>query len=367
MGGLTKKEIDQDVKAILDNALRDRASTIHIEDTEKYILLRFRVDKTLIVVNKIPRRNAKLISDFLHWANVDDRSILNETKLDYLGTKLKVNVLPNVYGHKITIEIEHPNKEHKLEDFGLWGENLKELNQTIGDLSGIILISGIDNNFNDSLSNVIKDIIISGGLSVATLKSVNIRELNLALRNNYDAYVITLNSLDEVDLISRESKNSLFILNLTSTTRIDLLNKLKILGFTKPHNHSALKNILHYKLVKKHCSYCREVVNTNYGSLKLVEKALGINTKLSEHEIDKLKTKLVNDLKLSSDQYRESKGCDRCNFTGYLGNYGLFENLRLKLAGNRMSLIKEGETIEIDGLIKALLGLIDLKDIISAD
>ena len=367
MGGLVKIEIDQDLKAILDNALRDRASTIHIEDTDKYTLVRFRVDKRLMVVNKIPRHHKDIVKAIFTWANVDHHRLLQEVKIDYLGTNLKLNVIPNIYGYKLTIDIEHPSKEHKLEDFGLWGQNLREINQTIGDLNGIILISGDDINFNESISKVIRGVLVSSGLKAATLSNANFRELNVAIRNNYDAYFITLNSLDEIDLISRKSKDSLFILTLSSTSRVDLLNKLKILGFTKPHNHLNLKNILHYKIVKKHCPFCREVVNTNYNSLKLVEKALGINTKLSSEDIDKLKNKIVSDLKLSSDKYRESKGCDRCNFTGYYGSFGLFENLKLKVLKNRMSLIKDGETIEIDGLIKALLGLIDLKDIISVD
>jgi len=365
MGGIIRKELDQDLKAILQNALKDRASTIHIEDTDKYILVRFRVDRRLIVVNKLPKSNKNLILNLINWADINKLNILDEARQEFEGNKLRINVIPNIHGYKATINILTNYTQHKLTDFGLWGNNLKEVQQTIGDGNGIIIISGNNDVFSSSISRVIKNILVENKQTVAKINHGTLGELKSALARRYDAYEINLNSIEEVELISDRAKTSLFILKLNSSSRMDLISKLKILRFFDHKNLVHLKTTLHYKTVKKHCTFCCYALQQKYSSVKLVESALGINTKVTLDDIEKYKKVVARELELDSTEYRESAGCEKCHFTGYLGDYGLFEALKLKVNKDRVSLVRMGETIEIDGLIKALLGVIDLKDIIS--
>lgn len=366
MGGIVKKNIDPDLKTILDNALKERAIAIHIEDTEKYILIRFRIDKRLLVINKLPKNKKDLIINLMNWANIDKMDILKETRQEFEGNKLRINVIPNIYGYKVTINILSNYTSHKLTDFGLWGNNLKEVQQTIGDGRGILMISGDNEIFTNSISKIIKKILIENNQSVANINHNSIGELKSALARRYDVYEINLNSIEEVELISEKASTSLFVIKLNSDSRMDLISKLKILRFFEQKNLVHLKSVLHYKTVKKHCPFCFEILQTKYTAVKLVEKALGINTKITLEDIEKYKEILVKELRLDNVNYHESRGCDKCHFTGYLGEYGLFEALKLRVTNDKVSLVRIGETIEIDGLIKALIGLIDLKDIISS-
>jgi type IV pilus assembly protein PilB len=138
------------VNLLVNQAVNDRASDIHVEPTESDLRIRFRIDGVLHEVMRSPRSiQAGVISRLKVMAdiNIAERRVPQDgritMKISGRGIDLRVATLPTVYGEKVVMRIL--DKGHallKLEDLGFLQESHARFESSYRKPYGTILVTG---------------------------------------------------------------------------------------------------------------------------------------------------------------------------------------------------------------------------------
>lgn len=138
------------VNSILIEAMRRRASDIHLEPMEKAFRLRYRIDGDLFEVPSPPKNlqaaiisRVKIMSDM----NIAERRIPQDGRFKIRALNkevdLRVSLLPTVFGEKIVMRIlDKSNLAPSLAALGLDKKSLESLIYAIHQPHGIILVTG---------------------------------------------------------------------------------------------------------------------------------------------------------------------------------------------------------------------------------
>jgi len=138
------------VETILGYALKARASDIHIEPQEDRTRIRYRIDGILGEKLILPRSvhdavlsRVKILSDM----KIDEKRIPQDGRFSFVAdgeeVDLRVSTLPTVHGEKVVMRLLKKNAAiPSLEELGLWGQGLREVEESIKIPHGIILITG---------------------------------------------------------------------------------------------------------------------------------------------------------------------------------------------------------------------------------
>lgn len=142
--------IAQTVNLIIDFAIKQSASDIHIEPREDYVSIRYRVDGQLKETNRLPKKVlASLISRIKILSNlkIDERRAPQDGRFKVaLGSgqyALRVSTLPIADGEKVAMRIlNESSKASSLEELGYWGGSLDHLENALTRPHGMILFTG---------------------------------------------------------------------------------------------------------------------------------------------------------------------------------------------------------------------------------
>ncbi len=138
------------VNLLVNQAVNDRASDIHVEPTEGDLRIRFRIDGVLHEVMRSPRSiQAGVISRLKVMAdiNIAERRVPQDgritMKVNGRGIDLRVATLPTVYGEKVVMRILDKGQAIlRLEDLGFLPESLKRFETSYRKPYGTILVTG---------------------------------------------------------------------------------------------------------------------------------------------------------------------------------------------------------------------------------
>ncbi len=145
-----KLPIVQIVDTLLKHAILQRASDIHIEPTEKELIVRYRIDGILRDAMVLPKDAApgivariKVLSNLKldeHRKPQDGRFKIETEEYRY---SVRVSILPVIYGEKVVMRLLPENiKALTLEQLGLWGEALERVYRALKKPIGMILVTG---------------------------------------------------------------------------------------------------------------------------------------------------------------------------------------------------------------------------------
>ncbi|HET7630418.1 MAG TPA: ATPase, T2SS/T4P/T4SS family, partial [Candidatus Saccharimonadales bacterium] len=138
------------VNLIIEYAIKQGASDIHIEPHEDYVSIRYRIDGQLRETNQLPKKiiNA-LVSRIKILSNlkIDERRQPQDGRFKVtFGSgeyALRVSTLPIVDGEKVVMRIlDESTKPSGLRDLGYWGANLDNLEHALTSPHGMILFTG---------------------------------------------------------------------------------------------------------------------------------------------------------------------------------------------------------------------------------
>ncbi|MCU1426431.1 MAG: type secretory pathway, ATPase PulE/Tfp pilus assembly pathway, ATPase PilB [Actinomycetia bacterium] len=138
------------VNLLINQAVNDRASDIHVEPTETDLRIRFRIDGVLHEVMRSPRSiQAGVISRLKVMAeiNIAERRIPQDgrigMKIGGRAIDLRVATLPIVYGEKVVMRILDKSQAlMRLEDLGFLPETLDRFQTSYRKPYGAILVTG---------------------------------------------------------------------------------------------------------------------------------------------------------------------------------------------------------------------------------
>ncbi len=142
--------IAQTVNLVIEYAIKQGASDIHIEPREDFVSIRYRVDGQLKETNRLPKKVlASLVSRIKILSNlkIDERRAPQDGRFKVnIGSgqfALRVSTLPIADGEKVVMRIlSESNKASTLEELGFWGSSLENLEHAITRPHGLILFTG---------------------------------------------------------------------------------------------------------------------------------------------------------------------------------------------------------------------------------
>ena len=301
---------------LIFNAIKDKASDIHLEPQKNCVYVRYRVNGTLVLVHKIDTNEyITLASKLKLKANMDitekRRPQDGKIMIEYNGTKydLRVSSIPVVYGEKLVIRILYcDNFDYKLEDLGFSEEQIKRIRKIIALNNGLVLINGpTGSGKSTTLFTMLKEI-DSKALNVTTLED----PVEIVMQNINQ---MSLNNKLEIDFstglksILRQDPDVIMVGEIRDEETANMAVRASITG------HKVYSTI--------HCKSAREVYlrleNMGIKSYLLSDALVGIiSQRLIKTLCDKCKTIDYENQVNEKITYKKC-GCKDCNYSGYGG------------------------------------------------
>src|SRR5205809_547032 len=138
------------VNRLVEEAVRTRASDIHVERQERHVRLRYRVDGVLLTRGTLPAHaHAQVISRIKIMANMDiaERRLPQDgsfqTRVDGRAIDVRVSTIPSFYGEKAVLRLLDKSAPiYDLDKLGLSAQNYQVLRRIIQRPQGIFLLTG---------------------------------------------------------------------------------------------------------------------------------------------------------------------------------------------------------------------------------
>lgn len=350
------------VNLIMMNAIRDRASDIHIEPKKEQLRIRYRVDGMLQEVSAPPKYlQSAIISRIKVIANLDiaERRVPQDGRfhIKMIGKEVDVRVscVPTIYGESIVLRLlDIANALVGLDKLGFPGQLLEKYEKLISRPHGIVLVTGPTGSGKtttlysslDKINTVEKNIItiedpveykLSGIKQIQVDAKVNLTfasGLRAVLRQDPDVIMVgEIRDFDTAEIsIHAALTGHLVFSTLHTNDAAGSINRLIDMGVEPFLVSSSLIAVLAQRLVRVICKDCKE----EYAPTREELKDLGIEKE------DSLKMKF----------YR-GKGCGKCLKTGYKGRIGIIELMVIE-DKIRNLIISKSTSDEIKNLARSL-------------
>lgn len=320
------------VKTIIEQAVRQRASDIHIEPFEKQIRVRYRVDGLL---KETMTYDSNLLAAMVARIKIIGEMDISEKRkpqdgritmtVDREEFDIRVSIIPTIFGEKIVLRITSPKGLTKSKkELGFTEDELNKFNTILEKPHGMILVtgptgSGKSTTLYTALSELnIEDVnIITVEDPVeANIEGVNQVQVNTkadvtfttALRSilRQDPDIIMIGEIRDSETAKIAVKASitghLVVSTLHTNSAASTITRLVDMGIEPYLIADATIGIIAQRLVRRLCPDCKSKRYSDH----FEKEILGI------------------DIQLEQVVY-EPCGCHRCNHTGYFGRIGIYE------------------------------------------
>ena len=357
------------VNAIIERAITERASDIHMEPREGEFSVRMRIDGLLRDILTVPRElQAAVISRVKVMSGLDitERRVPQDgrfnVKMRDKDIDLRISTLPTVYGEKIVARLlDKSGMRLSRDSIGLVGDDMEKYKRLIRIKNGVILIVGPTGSGKSTTMYTMIGDLNQRDVNLVTLEDpveynidgvnqVQINEkvgmtfasgLRSILRQDPDIIAIgEIRDGETADIAMRSAITGHVVLSTLHTSdALGTVERLIDMGVEPYLVASALKGVFSQRLVRRICPNCSEPYNP------------------SEEE--------QSELGLSYDPERvfyRGKGCPECFDTGYRGRTAVFEIFPLSIQVRR--LIAKGAGREaLETLLKdPAIGFVSLRE-----
>ena len=322
------------VNDILVDSSKRNASDIHFDPHEDFMLIRIRIDGSLIDYAEVPnniKKNLVTRIKIISGMNITESRLPQDgaikTTLQNIDLDLRVSCLPTINGEKIVIRIlDYTMSEAGLESLGFTDRNYEKIVKMISAPNGIILVTGatgsgksttvysILQRLNKEDTNIITvedpiEMNIEGVNQVQTNSEIGLTFAN-ALRSilRQDPNIIMIGEIRDTEtakIAVRASITGHLVLSTIHTNNsLNTIERLLDMDVERYLLSSALTGIVSQKLARKLCSHCKTKRPTN------------------DYEKDLFKKVLNKDV----EEIYTAEGCDECS-NGYKGRIAIHEVL----------------------------------------
>jgi type IV pilus assembly protein PilB len=323
---------------IIVQAIKDRASDIHLEPFEKNMRLRYRVDGVLLDATPPPKQmQLALASRFKIMSSLDiaERRLPQDgrmrVKVSGKDFDLRVSVLPTVHGEKIVMRVlDKSNLTASIDKLGLDADTFKQFKGAIDAPHGLILVTGPTgsgktttlysalNELNNPIYNIITvedpvEFQVPGINQVPTKKEIGLTFAN-ALRSilRQDPDIIMIGEIRDTETAEIAIEAALTGHQVLSTMHCNdapgAIARLDDMGIAPFLISSSVILSCAQRLMRRICSHCKEQVTY---PPKMYED-LGIDPAAFE-----------------GVQLFRGRGCDRCKNSGYAGRMAIIEAMTI--------------------------------------
>lgn len=402
--------IAQTVNLIIEYAVNSGASDIHIEPREKFVQIRYRIDGVLREANKLPKRTlAAMVSriKILSGLKIDERRVPQDGrfKLNMNGRifAFRVSTLPVSDGEKVVMRIlDESSDPLTLEQLGFWGLALQNINSAIKQPHGMVLVTGPTGSGKSTTLHSVLNILNRPDINISTVEDpveYRLEGVNQTQTNNtagmtfanglrallrQDPNVIMVGEIRDGETaglaVQAALTGHLVFSTLHTNNAATCLPRLLDMGIEPFLIASTVRVVIGQRLVRRLVPDESEQYTPDEKERKEIERVFGIKsnedwkrvldlTEKAQEAFDKPKSSKLT-------LWRPKKDLSE-GHSGYHGRMGIYEVLSISSDIQKMIVanstseqiqdqaIKEGmATMQLDGLIKAMLGMTSIEEIL---
>ena len=394
------------VDTLIKHAILQSASDIHIEPSEKELVVRYRIDGILHDAMTLPRQvfdgiiaRIKVLSNL----KLDEHRVPQDGrfKIENEGLKIsfRVSILPIFDGEKIVMRLlDESAKGLTLEKMGLYGRGLEIIHRQIKKPNGMILVTGPTGSGKTSTLYTVMDILNTPDVNISTVEDpveyrmprINQTQiypkvgltfaagLRSLLRQDPDIIMVgEIRDKETMEMAIQAAMTGHLVLStLHTNSAAGTLPRLIDMGAEPFLVASTLNVVIAQRLVRKLCPDCKKEYKLTADDLKGLESNYNM-------------TEILTAIKKGGDLHLEEKnnwqdikffrpgGCEQCGNNGYHGRMGIFEVLEADEEIGKM-IFKKADAGEIenkakekgmltmveDGFVKAVQGLTSVEEIL---
>ncbi len=326
------------VNELIDRALSDRASDIHIEPAEGQFRVRFRIDGFLREIQNAPMSYHPAVVarlKVLSGLDIAERRAPQDGRIELRdkgrNVDLRVSTLPTVFGEKVVLRLfDRSRALARLDEIGFSPEIFAWYTHAVRRPHGMVLVTGPTGSGKTStlmstlafLNAPEKNIVTVEDPVEYQLPGINHVQVNPKANLTFadglrailrqDPNIIMVGEIrdsETADVAIRSALTGHLVLSTLHTNdAAGALTRLTDMGVEPYLISSSVLGVLAQRLLRRICAQCREPYEADAAPFRL-------------HGC-------VPDGTATVTLYR-AKGCTRCNGTGYAGRFPIFEFLRV--------------------------------------
>ena len=318
------------VNSMFYQAIKKKASDIHIETHEQFGIIRFRVDGVLITQSKLPKNIVNLVINrikVISNLDISERRIpqdgRTQIKIAKKTTDIRVSIIPTYFGEKAVLRLLMESEDiPSLKELGFNEIITNGFKELLEHSYGMILVTGPTGSGKSTTLHSFLQTIASPEKNIITVedpveyKANNINQIQVnskvgltfanALRSilRQDPDIVMVGEIRDKETatiaIQAALTGHLMLSTLHTNNAPATVTRLMDMGIEPFLIASSLIGILSQRLVRILCE-CKEIDEN----------------KKNYEEIEKIMEKFPNLKKYKINKFYKAKGCPKCNFTGY--------------------------------------------------
>ena len=329
---INNSPIVQLVKTMIEQAVRQRASDIHIEPMEKQVRVRYRIDgalyeKAAYNISLLPALVARV--KIIGGMDISEKRKPQDGRITQVVDRrefdIRVSILPTVYGEKIVMRLTSKNAlSREKSQLGLKPHDLQKFDHILKNPHGILLVtgptgSGKSTTLYTALSELNKEdvnIITVEDPVEANIDGINQVQVNnkadltfaSALRSilRQDPDIIMIGEIRDQETASIAVQASitghLVVSTLHTNSAASTITRLVDMGIEPYLIADSTVGVIAQRLVRRLCPDCKRA------------------KKADAEDLEMLMRKPEEDLTIY-----EPCGCVKCDGTGFRGRIGVYE------------------------------------------
>jgi general secretion pathway protein E len=375
------------INSLLFQAVKDRASDIHIEPFERDLTVRFRIDGVLYDIISPPKRFQPVIISrvkIMAGLNIAEKRLPQDgrirIKLAGKDVDIRVSTVPTAFGERVVMRLlDRSSTILQLNELGLTGHKLELVDTLIHQSHGIILVTGPTGSGKTTtlyaalsrINTTDKNIITIEDPIEYQLHGVGQIQVNPKIELTFasglrsilrqDPDVIMVGEIRDAETakiaIQAALTGHLVFSTLHTNDSCGAITRLIDMGIEPFLVASSVIAVMAQRLIRRVCPSCGAAYRPSVEELR----QLGLSA-------DRLEGHTV---------YRTGPTCPDCKHTGYRGRLGIHEllmiddevrNLTMKASDSasirRVAAAKGMNSLREDGADKVLDGLTTVEEVL---
>lgn len=324
------------VRSLIEQAVRQRASDIHIEALEDSVRVRYRIDGALS--EKMVYENSLLPAISTRIKLMGGMDISEKRKpqdgrmsivVDRREYDLRISSIPTVHGEKLVLRLSSKmNMNKSKEELGLSGKDLEQFEQMLSNPFGIIFVTGPTGSGKSTtlytalseLNNETVNIVTVEDPVEADLDGINQIQVNTkagvtfaaALRAilRQDPDIIMIGEIRDAETaniaVQASITGHLVVSTLHTNNAAGTLNRMADMGVERYLIADSVIGVIAQRLVRKLCPHCKQKKLATAKEKRILRVPL-------DQEVE----------------VYEPVGCNLCNYVGYFGRTAIFEIMQV--------------------------------------
>ena len=389
MQKLEKTTIKELADGIVRYAYTSRASDIHVEPEESFLVIRYRIDGILHDVLLLPKAvhamlitRVKVLSELRTDAHLEAQDGRFRLVFDDMPVDVRVSITPTYHGENIVMRLlVGQAKSLALHELGMSERDLGTVENSLRKSYGMILATGPTGSGKTTTLYSILQVLNTRQRSIITIEDpieyamAGVTQIPVNVRTNLtfaqglrsivrqDPNIIMVGEIRDQETagiaVNAAMTGHLLLSTLHTNDAAVTLPRLLDMGIEPVLIASTVNVAIGQRLVRKLCRIC-----ATKRSLTVVERS-------------SLKNVIPPDLLMRTALFAEPVGCKDCNNTGYSGRIGIYEVMEITEQIRHMIMQRENAdgirqaavlggmtTMVMDGVRKAADGVTSIAEVL---